>query len=143
MRADDGRIVSNFISQALAGEPLTVYGSGNQTRSLCYVDDLVRGLILLMRRAEPMPHPINLGNPTEPTVRDFAEVVLRLTGSRSPISYRPLPSDDPRRRRPDILAATKLLGWSPEVPLERGLPPVIEWFARSGRTPAAAEPAAR
>jgi UDP-glucuronate decarboxylase len=141
MRRDDGRIVSNFVCQALTGEPITIYGNGTQTRSFCYVSDLVAGLIRLMEHPKPVEHPINLGNPAELTVRELAELVLRLTRSRSSVTHMPLPSDDPRRRQPDISVARRLLGWAPQVPLERGLPPIIDYFEQelSGATgPAAA-----
>lgn len=129
MQHDDGRIVPTFIRQALRGEPLTVYGDGSQTRSFCYVDDLVEGLLRLSRSQEPMP--VNLGNPEEMTVLDFALRIRELTGSRSEIRYEPLPEDDPQRRRPDISKARQLLGWEPRVSLEDGLRTTIEWFARS------------
>jgi len=127
LRSGDGRVVSNFVSQALAGEALTVYGDGTQTRSFCYVDDLVRGL-LAMTDARGIPGPVNLGNPTERSVAELASLVLRLTGSTSPITSAPLPADDPVRRRPDIARAGRLLGWKPEVDLEDGLARTVEWF---------------
>jgi UDP-glucuronate decarboxylase len=131
MRADDGRIVSNFIAQALRGRPLTIYGDGMQTRSFCYVSDLVAGLIALMR-AEPNPEsPVNLGNPEEHTVLEFARIVGNRVGSAG-MEYRPLPVDDPRRRRPDIGLAESLLDWSPRVSLEDGLERTIDWFIASG-----------
>lgn len=128
LRAGDGRVVSNFIVQALRGEPLTLYGNGEQTRSFCYVDDTVEGLLRMME-AE-VEGPINIGNPTEHTVQELAELVLRLTGSRSKIEYRPLPADDPRRRRPDITLAQQTLGWAPQVSLEDGLHETIGHFRR-------------
>ncbi len=127
MQHDDGRIVPNFIRQALRGEPITVYGDGSQTRSFCYIDDLVEGLVLLSRSSEPLP--VNLGNPEERTVLDFAFLIRRLAGSRSEIRFEPLPEDDPQRRRPDITKARLLLGWEPRVPLEEGLRRTIAWFA--------------
>jgi UDP-glucuronate decarboxylase len=127
MERDDGRVVSNFIMQALRGEPLTVYGSGRQTRSFCFVSDLVEGLVRLME-ADDVEGPVNLGNPGERTVGALASLVLRMTGSRSRVVRRPLPVDDPRRRRPDISKARRLLGWEPKVPLEEGLPQAIRWF---------------
>lgn len=130
MALDDGRVVSNFIVQALRGDDLTVYGSGTQTRSFCYVDDLVDGLIRLMEH----PHaigPVNLGNPGEFTMLDLAEEVLRLTQSRSRIVFRPLPEDDPRQRRPSIDLARALLGFEPRVPLRQGLRRTIESFRAS------------
>ncbi len=126
----DGRVVSNFIAQALVGEPLTVYGDGSQTRSLCYVDDEVRGLLALLDSTETGP--VNLGNPDERTVLDLAHRVLAVTGSRSEIVFRPLPQDDPTRRCPDITLARRALGWEPTVPLEAGLTRTVEYLA--GRT---------
>jgi dTDP-glucose 4,6-dehydratase len=126
MRPRDGRVVSNFIVQALKGEPLTVYGDGSQTRSFCYVDDLIEGIVRLFERGGP--EPMNIGNPDEFTVRQLAEVVLRLTGSRSSIVERPLPTDDPQVRQPDIARARADLGWEPQVPLETGLQRAIEYF---------------
>ena len=122
----DGRVVSNFIVQALRGEPLTVYGDGEQTRSFCYVDDTVEGLLRVMDC--DLQQPINIGNPVEHTVLELAEKVLRLTGSRSTLVKKPLPADDPRRRRPDISRAKKHLGWQPRVSLEDGLSETIAWF---------------
>ena len=122
----DGRVVSNFIVQALRGDALTVYGEGRQTRSFCYVDDTVDGLLRLME--SPHEGPFNIGNPREHTVLELAELVLRLTGSRSRIEHRPLPADDPRRRRPDIGAARAALDWEPRVALEDGLQRTIAWF---------------
>ncbi|MFN3352813.1 MAG: UDP-glucuronic acid decarboxylase family protein [Brevundimonas sp.] len=135
----DGRVVSNLISQALAGEPITVFGDGSQTRSFCYVDDLIDGLIALMELDGVQPGPINLGNPVEMTVNELVEQVLELTGSSSPVTMRPLPIDDPRRRRPDIARALQVLGWSPKIPLEEGLRRTIDWFegAEARRDPAA------
>jgi len=130
MRPDDGRIVSNLVVQALTGEPLTIYGSGEQTRSFCYVSDLVRGLRALMA-VEPGPDgPVNLGNPGEFTINELAALVIEQTGGVSPIHRAPLPVDDPRRRRPDIERARRLLGWTPSVPLEEGLGETIAWFAQ-------------
>jgi len=129
MRADDGRVVSNIVCQALGGTPITVYGDGSQTRSFAYVSDLVAGLVALMEHPGPLPGPVNLGNPVELTILDLIERVLAMTGSRSPVVRRPLPQDDPRRRRPDIARAQSLLGWQPSVALADGLPPTIAWFA--------------
>jgi len=126
MRANDGRVVPAFICQALAGEPLTAFGDGSQTRSFCFVDDLIEGIWRLLRSdyAEPM----NIGNPAEMTVLEFARQIIRLTGSRSEIVFRPLPVDDPKVRQPDISLARRVLGWEPVVPLERGLATTIEYF---------------
>lgn len=144
MRADDGRIVSNLIVQALRGEPLTIYGTGEQTRSFCYVSDLVAGLIALMN-VDPNPGmPVNLGNPGEFTISELADLVLARIPTDSPIVHRPLPVDDPHRRRPDISRAGELLGWAPSIPLNEGLPRTIDWFARSlGFAAAPARTAAR
>lgn len=125
MRADDGRVVTNFIDQALHCAPLTVFGDGSQTRSLCYVDDLVRGLAAMLDSSEPGP--INLGNPTELTVSEIAILICELAGSSSGVELRPLPQDDPTRRRPDITRARDLLGWTPQVQLPDGLVRTIEW----------------
>jgi len=129
MRADDGRVVSNYICQSLAGDDITVYGDGSQTRSFCYVSDLVDGFLRLMAFEGPFPGAVNLGNPVELTVGDLAERVLAMTGSSSRIVTRPLPVDDPRRRRPDISLAKKLLGWSPRTSLDVGLKATIAWFS--------------
>ncbi|HET7789347.1 MAG TPA: UDP-glucuronic acid decarboxylase family protein [Gemmatimonadales bacterium] len=126
MRPHDGRVVSNFIVQALAGEPLTIYGDGSQTRSFCYVDDLVAGIVALFERGDA--NPTNVGNPNEFTVRELADLVLKHTGSKSAIERRPLPEDDPKVRKPDITRARALLGWEPRVPLEQGLARTIEYF---------------
>jgi len=126
MDPDDGRVVSNFVVQALRGEALTVYGEGSQTRSFQYVDDLVSGLVALMESA--YTGPVNLGNPTEFTMLEFAELVRRLVGSSSPIEFRPLPGDDPKQRRPDISLAAEVLGWGPRISVEDGLGRTIEAF---------------
>ncbi|WP_051661007.1 UDP-glucuronic acid decarboxylase family protein [Bosea sp. 117] len=128
MRGDDGRVTSNLIIEALRGADMTVYGDGTQTRSFCYVDDTVEGLIRLMATPDGIEGPVNIGNPDERTIGDFALVVRALTGSRSDIVHRPLPVDDPRRRRPDIALARQLLGWEPTVPLEEGLARMIDYF---------------
>ncbi len=128
MRAQDGRVVSSFIVQALTGEPLTIFGQGQQTRSFQFVSDLVRGLRLLM--AHPVHDPVNIGNPEEFTIKAFAELVLRLSGSSSPLSFQPLPEDDPRQRRPDITRARELLGWEPGVRVEEGIRQTIAWYRR-------------
>ncbi|MCJ7613133.1 MAG: SDR family oxidoreductase [Candidatus Aminicenantes bacterium] len=129
MAVKDGRVVSNFIVQALRGEPLTVYGEGNQTRSFCYVSDLIDGLHRLMEAVDP-GGPVNLGNPTEFTILELAQLVLKLTKSRSPVIYRPLPQDDPAQRCPDISLAREALGWEPKVKLVEGLQQTIEYFKR-------------
>ncbi|MFO7651653.1 MAG: UDP-glucuronic acid decarboxylase family protein [bacterium] len=127
MKLDDGRVVPNLIHQALTGRPLTIYGTGRQTRSFCYVTDLVDGLFRLSSCNELGP--VNLGNPGEFTILQFAHLVKKLTRSRSPLCFEPLPDDDPRRRRPDIRRARRLLGWRPRVPLATGLRKTIDWFA--------------
>ncbi len=127
MLLDDGRVVSNFIVQALRGEPLTIYGDGSQTRSFCFVDDLVRGFQLMMK-GNDFTGPVNLGNPVEMTMLELADLIRELTGSKSSVEHRPLPSDDPTRRRPDISLATERLGWSPEVDIRDGLSKTIEEF---------------
>jgi UDP-glucuronate decarboxylase len=128
MHPDDGRVVSNFIVQALRGEPLTLYGDGTQTRSFCYVDDMIGGLIALMATRDGFCGPLNLGNPAEFSMRELAEKVLSLTGSRSKIEQRPLPADDPRQRKPDIALAQREIGWQPRVSLEDGLKETIRYF---------------
>jgi len=126
MQLDDGRVVPAFIDQALRGQPVTIFGDGSQTRSFCFVGDLVDGLYRLMFSDEH--HPVNLGNPCEMTIREFAEHVCRLTGATCALEHRPLPEDDPKRRRPDITKARTLLGWEPKVPLEQGLRLTIAYF---------------
>ncbi|MBU0896566.1 MAG: SDR family oxidoreductase [Candidatus Omnitrophica bacterium] len=126
MRINDGRVVSNFIIQALEQEDLTVYGKGTQTRSFCYVDDLTKGIVKMMEISRELP--LNLGNPCEYKVIDLAETIIKLTGSRSKIKFLPLPEDDPKRRRPDISKARKILDWQPQVSLEEGLAKTIEYF---------------
>jgi UDP-glucuronate decarboxylase len=128
MAENDGRVVSNFIIQALAGEPLTVYGSGDQTRSFCYVDDLVEGMIRMME-CDGFIGPVNLGNPAETTILEFAQRIVTLTGSGSEVVFRPLPADDPRQRQPDITVAMEKLGWEPRVDVETGLKKTIDYFA--------------
>ncbi|MSO91995.1 MAG: SDR family oxidoreductase [Rhodospirillales bacterium] len=128
MHPDDGRVVSNFIVQALKGEPLTIYGDGRQTRSFCYADDLIDGLVRLMNAPDRVTGPVNLGNPSEFSMLQLAELVLKLTGSKSKLVNRPLPEDDPMQRCPDIELAKKELGWQPKVPLERGLQEAIAYF---------------
>jgi dTDP-glucose 4,6-dehydratase len=128
MKLDDGRVVPSFIDQALRGEAITIFGDGSQTRSFCYVSDLVDGIYRLMQSDER--YPVNLGNPNEMTIREFAERILRATGSVSPIVHRPLPEDDPRKRQPDISKARRLLGWEPRVPLDEGLRLTLDYFRR-------------
>ena len=128
MRPDDGRVVSNFIVQALRGEDLTIFGNGQQTRSFCYVDDLIEALMRMMASGPDFAGPVNLGNPVEYTMLELAENVLRLTGSRSRLIHMPLPSDDPRQRRPDITLAKTRLDWEPKVSLQDGLVPTIAYF---------------
>ena len=127
MQVDDGRVVSNFVVQALRGDPLTIYGDGSQTRSFCYVADEVRGFLALLDSDEPGP--INIGNPVEFTMLELADLVIELTGSESSISHRPLPKDDPQQRQPDISMARERLGWEPEVELREGLGLTIPYFA--------------
>jgi dTDP-glucose 4,6-dehydratase len=128
MRPNDGRVVSNFVVQALAGDPLTIYGDGQQTRSFCYVADEIRGILALLD--SDYVGPVNIGNPEEHTVLELAQIVLDVTGSTSEIAHRPLPVDDPMQRRPDITLARKVLGWQPEVPLREGLARTAKWFGR-------------
>lgn len=130
LRAGDGRVVSNFIVQALSNQPLTIYGDGSQTRSFCYVDDTVSGLLRMLDT--DVPGPVNLGNPAELHVAELAQLVLHLTGSSASFVYRPLPEDDPTRRRPDVAKAKELLGWEPSVTAEEGLKRSIEWFRSQG-----------
>ena len=127
MAIHDGRVVSNFIVQALTGQPITIYGKGLQTRSFCYVDDLIDGLVRLMN-SENQTQPVNLGNPSEFTVMQLCEAIIRLTGSKSKIVNNPLPQDDPTQRQPDISRAKSVLGWEPKIPLEKGLVKTIEYF---------------
>jgi len=127
MLVNDGRVVSNFVVQALRGEDITIYGEGEQTRSFCYVDDLVRGIISMMD-CENFNGPVNLGNPGEFTIRELAEMVIKLTGSKSKLVFKPLPADDPTRRKPDISLAREKLKWEPGITLEEGLKPTIEYF---------------
>jgi dTDP-glucose 4,6-dehydratase len=134
MRLQDGRVVPAFIDQVLRGEPMTVYGDGKQTRSFCYVSDLIRGLFLLSQSDER--YPVNLGNPREMTILEFADTICKLAGADASIEFRPLPENDPQRRQPDITKAKTLLGWQPEVPLEEGLKLTLEYF----RTRISAQP---
>jgi UDP-glucuronate decarboxylase len=128
MHPNDGRVVSNFIVQALRGDPITIYGDGSQTRSFCYVDDLIEGFIRLMNTPDEFIGPVNLGNPGEFSILELAEMVIRLTGSKSKLVYKDLPSDDPTQRQPDISRAREVLKWEPKVPLEQGLQKTIEYF---------------
>ncbi|WP_432737121.1 UDP-glucuronic acid decarboxylase family protein [Maridesulfovibrio sp. FT414] len=130
MAVNDGRVVSNFIVQALKGESITIYGDGSQTRSFCYIDDLIEAFIRLMNSDDSFTGPVNLGNPREFTIKELAELVIDMTGSKSKLVYRPLPENDPCQRRPDIALAQKELGWTPHTPLEEGLKPTIEYFDR-------------
>ena len=130
MHPHDGRVVSNFIMQVLREEPITIYGDGTQTRSFCYVADLVDGLIRLMQSARELCGPINLGNPREFTIRELADTIAGLCGTEARLEFRPLPADDPRQRRPDITKARVHLGWQPTIPLAEGLRPTIDYFRR-------------
>jgi UDP-glucuronate decarboxylase len=127
MHPSDGRVVSNFIVQALKGSDITIYGDGSQTRSFCYADDLIEGMIRLME-SDDLIGPVNIGNPGEFTIKELAEEVIALTQSKSKIVYQPLPSDDPKQRRPDITLAKEKLGWEPTIPLKDGLMKTIEYF---------------
>ena len=128
MQPDDGRVVSNFIVQALRGEPITIYGDGTQTRSFCYVDDLIEGMLRLMETGPDFPGPVNVGNPGEFTMRELAEMALRLTGSGSELVFLPIPADDPMQRQPDITLAREKLGWAPTIDLETGMSRTITHF---------------
>lgn len=130
MHPNDGRVVSNFIMQALRGEPITIYGRGEQTRSFCYVDDLIDGLVRLMNSDDHVTGPINLGNPQEFTIRSLAEQIIELVGSKSALEFRPLPMDDPMQRQPEISQAFELLGWAPSIELRKGLKQTIDYFSR-------------
>ena len=128
MAQNDGRVVSNFIIQALKGQSITIYGTGQQTRSFCFVDDLVEGLIKLMNSSKTFTGPVNLGNPGEFTMKELAEKIIKMTGSKSKIVYKKLPEDDPRQRKPDISLASKKLNWQPKIKLDMGLAKTIEYF---------------
>jgi UDP-glucuronate decarboxylase len=130
MHPNDGRVVSNFIVQALKGEDITIYGDGQQTRSFCYVDDMIEGFVRLMNSADGLTGPVNLGNPGEYTMLQLAESVLKQVGSKSKLIFKPLPEDDPRQRQPNIALATSSLGWTPQVNLEDGLKETIDYFRR-------------
>lgn len=131
MNPEDGRVVSNFVVQALRGDPITIYGEGTQTRSFCYVDDLIAGFIKLMDSNDDITGPINIGNPGEFTIKELAEKVIQLTGSKSQLVYKDLPSDDPKQRRPDISLAKEDLGWQPEIELQAGLEKTIAYFKKA------------
>ena len=138
MHPNDGRVVSNFVMQALRNQDITLYGDGRQTRSFCYVDDLVEAIMRMMATGAEVTGPINIGNPGEFTIRELAEMVIELTGASSKLVFRPLPSDDPRQRKPDISRAQQTLGWTPQVPLRLGLAATIGYFEdmlRQGKTP--------
>ena len=130
MQPDDGRVISNFIVQSLKGEDITIYGDGSQTRSFCYVDDLVEGIIKMMNSRKDFVGPVNLGNPNEFTILELAKKIIKLTNSNSKIIYEPLPEDDPRRRKPNIELAKKELNWQPKIQLEKGLIKTINYFER-------------
>jgi UDP-glucuronate decarboxylase len=130
MHPNDGRVVSNFIMQALAGEPITIYGEGNQTRSFCFVSDMVNGLMRLMDTPDAFTGPVNIGNPVEMTIRELAEKIVAMTGSRSELVFKPLPHDDPVQRRPDISLAKREMGWEPKVELDPGLEATVGYFSR-------------
>ncbi len=130
MNINDGRVVSNFIVQALKGNDITIYGDGSQTRSFCYVDDLIDGMIKMMNNSQDFTGPVNLGNPTEFTIKDFAQLVIEMTNSKSQIVYKPLPQDDPVKRKPDISLAKQELQWEPKINIEKGLEKTIEYFSK-------------
>jgi UDP-glucuronate decarboxylase len=135
MHPEDGRVVSNLICQALSGDPITIYGDGNQTRSFCYVSDTVRGLVALMDADGIGNEPVNIGNPNEMTVRELLDMIIALTGSNAPVVHKALPVDDPRRRKPNISRAIKLLNWQPHVPIIEGLRLTCDWFAQEIGSP--------
>ena len=142
MHPADGRVVSNFIMQALTGEPITIYGEGQQTRSFCYCLDLIDAFVRIMDTDDGFTGPVNIGNPDEFTIRQLAEKVIEMTGSSSKLEFRDLPSDDPTQRRPDITLAREKLGWEPQVKLEQGLEKTIAYFAELlGRSDAGSRPA--
>ena len=133
MHPNDGRVVSNFIVQALSGEDITIYGSGEQSRSFCFVDDLIDGIMKFMELEDNFPGPMNLGNPIEFSILELAETVIKITNSKSKIVFRELPQDDPKQRRPDIELAKKKLAWEPKIQLEEGLKKSIEYFSNLDR----------
>jgi len=139
MHPNDGRVVSNFIVQALKNEPITLYGDGTQTRSFCYVDDLIEGFVRLMKTPDSVTGPINLGNPTEFTIAELARLIIQLTNSKSKLIFQPLPSDDPKQRRPDTTVAESTLGWQAKTPLAEGLKQTIAYFAATVDTRGSAE----
>jgi UDP-glucuronate decarboxylase len=128
MHPNDGRVVSNFIVQALKGNAITIYGDGSQTRSFCYVDDMIEAMVRLMNSPDPLTGPINIGNPTEFTILELAKKIIKISGSKSKITYEKLPIDDPKQRKPDITLAKKELDWLPKVEIEEGLIKTIEYF---------------
>ena len=130
MALNDGRVVSNFIVQALSNEDITIYGDGSQTRSFCYVDDLIDAIVSMMNTSEEIVGPINIGNPTEYSMLEMAEIILKLTRSTSKLVFKPLPSDDPKQRKPDITQANEKLGWEPKVSLQDGLKETISYFKK-------------
>ena len=130
MHSNDGRVVSNFIVQALRGDDMTIFGDGSQTRSFCYVDDLIEAMVRVMGAGADFTGPVNIGNPSEFSMLELAEIVLRLSGSTSKLRFLPLPEDDPRQRKPDITLVSKQFGWEPRVPLEDGLKETIAYFRR-------------
>ena len=130
MHPDDGRVISNFILQALRNQPITIYGDGSQTRSFCYIDDMITGLIRLMNTPDDLTGPINLGNPIEICILDLAQKIIRMTGSKSKIVFQPLPADDPKQRQPLIDLAKEKLGWTPKVSLDVGLEKTISYFEK-------------
>jgi len=130
MHPNDGRVVSNFIVQALRGEDITIYGDGSQSRSFCYVDDMIEGFVRMMDSERSLSGPVNMGNPVEFTMLELAENVLRLTDSKSKLTFKPLPTDDPRQRQPNITLAKEKLGWEPKVRLEDGLKETIDYFRK-------------
>ena len=135
MRLDDGRVLPAFLSQALRGEPLSIFGDGSQTRSFCYVDDLVEGIYRLLLSDYPMP--VNIGNPSEITIKEFAEEICKLTGVELKVEYQPLPTDDPQKRQPDISKAKEVLGWEPQIDRAEGLRRTLEYFKEKVQVPAA------
>jgi UDP-glucuronate decarboxylase len=130
MHPNDGRVVSNFIVQALSDRPITIYGDGSQTRSFCFVDDLIEGLLFLMDTPDEFTGPVNLGNPKEFTILELAEKIIDLTAAKSEIVFKPLPQDDPKQRKPDIALAKEVLNWQPHIPLTKGLTRTIAYFKR-------------